>query len=53
MRETVGQDLGVKASGEVRDREKALQMIEAGASRIGASSSVAIVTNNQSNNDGY
>ncbi|WP_156288957.1 deoxyribose-phosphate aldolase [Oceanobacillus salinisoli] len=43
MRETVGPNIGVKASGGVRDRETALAMIEAGASRIGASSSVAIV----------
>lgn len=44
MRRTVGPDIGVKASGGVRDLETALQMISAGASRIGASSSVAIVT---------
>jgi deoxyribose-phosphate aldolase len=44
MRRTVGPDMGVKASGGVRDLETALKMIEAGATRIGASSSVAIVT---------
>ncbi|WP_141502166.1 deoxyribose-phosphate aldolase [Paenibacillus luteus] len=44
MRRTVGPDLGVKASGGVRDRETALQMISAGATRIGASSGIAIVT---------
>lgn len=44
MRKTVGEDIGVKASGGIRDRETALKMIEAGASRIGASSSVAIVS---------
>lgn len=43
MRETVGPDIGVKASGGVRDREGALQMIEAGATRIGASAGIAIV----------
>lgn len=43
MRETVGPDLGVKASGGVRSREDALAMIEAGATRIGASSGIAIV----------
>lgn len=42
MRETVGPDLGVKASGGVRSREDALALIEAGATRIGASSGVAI-----------
>jgi deoxyribose-phosphate aldolase len=35
----------VKASGGVRDTKGALEMIEAGASRLGASASVAIVTN--------
>ena len=44
MRETVGPDLGVKASGGVRTREKALEMIAAGATRIGTSSGIAIVT---------
>jgi deoxyribose-phosphate aldolase len=45
MRKTVGPKMGVKASGGIRTREDALKMIEAGASRIGASSSVAIVKN--------
>ncbi len=43
MRETVGPDIGVKASGGVRDAATALAMIDAGASRIGASSSAAIL----------
>ncbi len=43
MRETVGPKLGVKASGGVRDLDAALQMIEAGATRIGTSSGVTIV----------
>jgi deoxyribose-phosphate aldolase len=43
MRRTVGPVAGVKASGGVRTFETARAMIEAGASRIGASSSVAIV----------
>ncbi|SDN11237.1 deoxyribose-phosphate aldolase [Bacillus sp. OK048] len=42
MRETVGPEIGVKASGGVRSREDALAMIEAGATRIGASSGVSI-----------
>jgi len=53
MRDTVGTDMGVKASGGIRDRDKALQMIEAGANRIGASSSIAIVTGKGSNDSGY
>jgi deoxyribose-phosphate aldolase len=36
--------MGVKASGGIRSTEDALRMIQAGATRIGASASVAIVT---------
>lgn len=43
MRKTVGPDMGVKASGGVRSTEDVQKMIEAGATRIGASSSIAIV----------
>lgn len=43
MREVVGPRFGVKAAGGIRTVERALQMIEAGASRIGASASVSIV----------
>jgi deoxyribose-phosphate aldolase len=43
MRRTVGPVLGVKASGGVRDQNTAQAMIAAGATRIGASASVAIV----------
>ncbi|MEF8873533.1 MAG: deoxyribose-phosphate aldolase [Candidatus Thermoplasmatota archaeon] len=42
MRETVGDAIGVKAAGGIGSYEKAKEMIEAGASRIGASSSVEI-----------
>ena len=44
MRAVVGNDLGVKASGGVRTTQDAEKMIAAGATRIGASASVAIVT---------
>jgi deoxyribose-phosphate aldolase len=44
MRKLVGNDMGVKASGGVRTREDAEKMAQAGANRIGASASVAIVT---------
>ena len=44
MRRTVGDRLGVKASGGIRTREDAERMIAAGASRIGASASVKICT---------
>lgn len=43
MRKTVGPDIGVKASGGVRDAKGTQDMIDAGATRIGASSGVAIV----------
>jgi len=43
MREAVGPGLGVKASGGVRDCATALAMLEAGATRLGTSSGVAIV----------
>ena len=43
MRETVGPEMGVKASGGVRTYEDAVAMIEAGASRLGASSGKAII----------
>lgn len=43
MRKTVGEELGVKASGGVRNLETALKMIEAGATRIGASASINII----------
>lgn len=49
MRETVGPDLGVKASGGVRTREDAETMIENGATRIGASASIAICEGTVSN----
>lgn len=44
MRATVGSEMGVKASGAVRDRATAEKMIAAGATRIGTSSGVAIVS---------
>ena len=43
MRKTVGKYMGVKASGGIRDYEKASAMVQAGATRIGASASVGIV----------
>jgi deoxyribose-phosphate aldolase len=43
MRTVVGKDMGVKASGGIRTRDDALRMIEAGASRIGASASIVIL----------
>jgi deoxyribose-phosphate aldolase len=44
MRRIVGPDIGVKASGGVRTADDVVRMAQAGANRIGASASVAIVT---------
>ncbi len=43
MREVVGEEMGVKAAGGIRDAETAMAMVAAGATRIGASASVKIV----------
>lgn len=54
MRKTVGNMMGVKASGGIRDLDTALKMIEAGATRIGASASVNIVNDmKDTHNSGY
>ena len=43
MRDTVGPNFGVKASGGIHSYEEALDMVNAGANRIGASCGVEIV----------
>lgn len=53
MRRIVGPEMGVKASGGVRSREDALAMIEAGATRLGTSSSIAIVTGQKTEKASY
>ena len=45
MRETVGDDMGVKASGGIRSARTLITMLEAGASRIGTSSGAKIIEN--------
>ncbi len=52
MRETVGPDMGVKASGGVRTAEDVEDMIAAGATRIGASAGVQIVSGNEGDSSG-
>jgi deoxyribose-phosphate aldolase len=52
MRRVVGPEMGVKASGGIRTYEDAAKMLAAGASRIGASASVAIVTKGSSESAG-
>lgn len=51
MRKTVGPDLGVKASGGVRCEADAIAVMNAGATRIGASASIAIVSGDQATGD--
>ena len=51
MRRVVGCEMGVKASGGIRDTETALAMVKAGASRLGVSASVAIVNGGKSHSD--
>ncbi len=53
MREVVGPAMGVKASGGVKSMEDARQMVEAGATRIGASAGVKIVSGENAAAGGY
>lgn len=43
MRKTVGEEMGVKASGGIRNKETAEKMVAAGASRLGTSATIAIL----------
>ena len=43
MRKTVGPEMGVKASGGVRNKEDAKAMVEAGATRLGTSHGIEVV----------
>jgi deoxyribose-phosphate aldolase len=53
MRDTVGPQMGVKASGGIRDTAMARQMMAAGATRLGTSASIAIVTDKKTAGKGY
>ena len=53
MRDVVGPNIGVKASGGVRTTEDAIKVIDAGASRIGASASISIATGEKTDTVGY
>jgi deoxyribose-phosphate aldolase len=53
MRKVVGTQIGVKASGGVRTYEDVVQMVESGATRIGASASVKIVSGKAGSSQGY
>jgi len=47
MRESVPSEVGIKASGGIKTREQAIQLIEAGANRLGTSSGISIINSNQ------
>ncbi|MCK8828124.1 deoxyribose-phosphate aldolase [Natroniella acetigena] len=45
IKEVVGDEVGIKASGGIRTKAEAMKMIEAGATRIGTSSGIEIINN--------
>lgn len=53
MKQTVGDSLEVKASGGVRDYDTAMALIEAGATRIGASASIDIANQSKTSQSDY
>lgn len=53
MRKTVGAEMGVKASGGVRSKEDAEKLVKAGASRLGASAGIKIVSGKGGGGDKY
>jgi deoxyribose-phosphate aldolase len=53
LREAVGPDFGVKASGGIRDHPTAAAMIEAGATRLGTSNGAAIVQSSEPSSDSH
>lgn len=53
MRSVLPDEVGIKASGGIKTREQALALIEAGATRLGTSSGIALITNSDSKTDTY
>lgn len=53
MRKVVGKEMGVKASGGIRDARIAQEMVKAGATRLGTSSGIAIVTGKDAGSGKY
>jgi deoxyribose-phosphate aldolase len=53
LRELVGPNFGVKASGGIRDYETAVAMLEAGATRLGTSAGVTIVSGGEAGSQRY
>ena len=53
MRSVLPAEVEIKASGGIKTREQALALIEAGATRLGTSSGIALITNSDSKTDTY
>lgn len=53
MRSVLPAEVGIKASGGIKTREQAFALIEAGATRLGTSSGIALITNSDSKTDTY
>lgn len=53
MRSVLPDEVGIKASGGIKTREQALALIEAGATRLGTSSGIALITNSDSKTNTY
>lgn len=53
MRQVIGGELGVKASGGVRNKDEALKMLQAGANRIGTSAGVTLIKGTKDGTDEY
>jgi len=53
MKDVVGDSVEIKASGGIRDYEKAMSMVEAGATRLGVSAGIAIVSGAKRQDEGY
>ncbi|HIP30471.1 MAG TPA: deoxyribose-phosphate aldolase [Sulfurospirillum arcachonense] len=53
MKDVVGKSIEIKASGGIRDYEKAMSMVEAGATRLGVSAGIAIVSGAKNKGEGY
>jgi len=53
MRSVLPDEVGIKASGGIKTREQAIALIEAGATRLGTSSGIALITNSDSKTNPY
>lgn len=53
MRSVLPDEVGIKSSGGIKTRQQAIALIEAGATRLGTSSGIALITNSDSKTDTY